>query len=521
VLEWLALPAGVALLLRYAWLLDDAFVYFRYVDNLVHLGHGLVYNAGEYVEGFSSPLWALLLVVLRAAGATWWPTVQVLGVLTWLVAWYLLVALGRRLAPEGARSTGFPVLHLGLHYGVLCYLTSGVETPLVILAAVVYAHFVLSPRSRALQVLVGVSPMLRHELAVPFVLGVVRAWRAGGRAPRALIASFLAAAGGWGLFRVVYYAELLPCTFYLKDEVDVAQGLRYVHDGLAPYHAYLLLPALAAAYVGLRRRGGTGLRGQARLWMLAPAALVTAYVVKIGGDPRHFRFLAYPWVLTVCAAAGLPEGVTHALGARRERVAAPLVGLAIALATLTAYPRQLSRHPLLGGEESEIVDKISDASQHRNHWRISVAPLTRGEKFEIAHLYELYHERTGGFAYHRVVVDLWCFRLYHAFNARVVHSLGLTDPFLARANVPSERPAHKYGLRPLAEDLAAVRRAHLNDPTAEMYREAVEAGTAAPWIAANLSVIEAIARKVHNRHRFWENLRRALTPTGRIDPEAR
>ena len=41
--------------------MDDSYVYFRYVDNLVFLGNGLVYNRGEYLEGFSSPLWAVLL----------------------------------------------------------------------------------------------------------------------------------------------------------------------------------------------------------------------------------------------------------------------------------------------------------------------------------------------------------------------------------------------------------------------------------------------------------------------------
>ena len=35
---------------RSAWVCDDAFISFRYVDNLEH-GLGLVYNAGERVEG--------------------------------------------------------------------------------------------------------------------------------------------------------------------------------------------------------------------------------------------------------------------------------------------------------------------------------------------------------------------------------------------------------------------------------------------------------------------------------------
>ena len=37
-LEWLSLALGPWLVIRYAWLMDDAFVYFRYVDNLLFLG---------------------------------------------------------------------------------------------------------------------------------------------------------------------------------------------------------------------------------------------------------------------------------------------------------------------------------------------------------------------------------------------------------------------------------------------------------------------------------------------------
>ncbi|MCA9641903.1 MAG: hypothetical protein KC492_14455, partial [Myxococcales bacterium] len=46
-LEWLLLFAGLTLTWRYFWFMDDAFVYFRYVDNCVFLKRGLVFNPGE------------------------------------------------------------------------------------------------------------------------------------------------------------------------------------------------------------------------------------------------------------------------------------------------------------------------------------------------------------------------------------------------------------------------------------------------------------------------------------------
>ena len=38
------------------WMLDDAFISFRYAENWVS-GHGPVYNAGERVEGYTNFLW--------------------------------------------------------------------------------------------------------------------------------------------------------------------------------------------------------------------------------------------------------------------------------------------------------------------------------------------------------------------------------------------------------------------------------------------------------------------------------
>ena len=57
-LPWLALLGWFS---SVAWFLcDDAFISFRYVRNLLE-GHGLVFNPGEYVEGYSSFLWVLEL----------------------------------------------------------------------------------------------------------------------------------------------------------------------------------------------------------------------------------------------------------------------------------------------------------------------------------------------------------------------------------------------------------------------------------------------------------------------------
>ncbi len=64
----LALLITAAALIWPAWLSDDAFISFRYAQNLVQ-GHGLVYNPGERVEGYTNFLWTIMAAaVLRLGG---------------------------------------------------------------------------------------------------------------------------------------------------------------------------------------------------------------------------------------------------------------------------------------------------------------------------------------------------------------------------------------------------------------------------------------------------------------------
>ncbi len=57
-------------LIRTAWVCDDAYITFRTVDNFVH-GYGLRWNVDERVQGFTHPLWMLVVslayVVTREA----------------------------------------------------------------------------------------------------------------------------------------------------------------------------------------------------------------------------------------------------------------------------------------------------------------------------------------------------------------------------------------------------------------------------------------------------------------------
>ncbi|HEX9794700.1 MAG TPA: hypothetical protein VGC54_12025 [Planctomycetota bacterium] len=69
--RWLVAACMVGLVLHAVRYLDvvqeEAYLYFRYAENFAR-GAGLVFNAGEHVEGHSSTLWALLLGLIGKTG---------------------------------------------------------------------------------------------------------------------------------------------------------------------------------------------------------------------------------------------------------------------------------------------------------------------------------------------------------------------------------------------------------------------------------------------------------------------
>jgi len=332
-----------------------------------------------------------------------------------------------------------------------------------------------------------------------------------------------AAIGLWMIFRVYYYADLFPNTFYLKDTVAIKQGLIYLHETLRTYHFYFLGGIMALCMVILRARK-VSIRLPDRLVMLAVACILAAYVVKIGGDPRHFRYLAFPFCLAACAFAGLTETLYRTVSKGKFRIILPLAGLIFSALIFHCHPPQIERVPvklILHGKpffiglkkvavDHRIVNKITDAEYHRENIAVERMESKNRERLET------YKKLKQKFRYEDTISKSWCAAIYnHHMNRRVINFYGLTDGILARASVPVEKTAHKTALIPMAADLLSIHRQ--SDRIGRgMYRKAVDEKTAPRWVKENLDPIEVMERKIYNRHRFFENLRLAFTFPGKI-----
>jgi len=310
--------AAVALVaaVQRAWVADDAYITFRHVAQFL-AGNGLTYNAGERVEGFTHPLWALLLC---AAGLIGVPPVPASLVLS-LSAATALVALALRLDVRGGR----PRVSLALALIAACtgfvdFATSGLETALAML--LVFLAFRASPPLSSPWTSGGclaLAYLCHPDLAVlalgPAVLALLEA-RLGLRKnmPRlgAFAAAFAVPALAWHAFRLRYYGDLLPNTYYAKaGGAYWSQGFTYVADfGLyAPLTALGLGVVAAAAIRDARRGGAPAVRWRRAVGLAAIAAHALA-IASFGGDFMGLRLLL-PSLAALAALAGgaLPDGV--------------------------------------------------------------------------------------------------------------------------------------------------------------------------------------------------------------------
>ncbi|HSG99046.1 MAG TPA: hypothetical protein VLB27_03290, partial [candidate division Zixibacteria bacterium] len=430
----LGLALGVSAALAWArrFVTDDAFISFRYAKNFSN-GLGLVYNAGEYVEGYTNFLWTLLIAAGLRVGADPVMVSQALGIAAYLGTIVVILWLAGR----AGQKVFLPLAALALLVDreMHIWATGGLETSLVtFLITAGFVRTVTAESHRALLVggsLLGAAALTRPDALLIYLstLAFVLLWRRDIRAALWLALPLVCVYLPYWIWRFSYYGHIFPNTYYAKSVALSwwSQGFAYLWLYLKTYYALLSIVALiplaaVILFSRLRRAKESADRLDERIQVgaLALALPYVLSVVRVGGDFMFARLLIPVTPLFLLA-------LEAALRRYLPRLPAHLTALALVVLCFFFPNRQFDG---LGQ-----INHIADESRY-------YPPERFAEERRIGQLVRLYFAKTDarvGFYGMRATM------VYYAEPTLAVEcQAGLTDEYIA--HLPLERrgrPGHE------------------------------------------------------------------------------
>lgn len=294
--------------IKNSFIQDDAFISFRYADNLVH-HNNFSWNADDTVklEGYTNFLWTVIITGCIKLG--WDPVTcsMVIGILFGigtLVVTYKIATL----VFGDPRFALLSVFLLGTNYSFSGYMTGGLETQLqtfLISMIVLFTFKAISSTGPAtaefLSIGIFSALAILTRLDTPLIIGLLimpmlyfRFKTASDKKiQKALISLVLMAIPvvlivvPWLLWKYRYYGDILPNSFYLKGKVFSAEviknGIYYLFTFFSSYYLIVFVVVLAFQ---IRK----AIRNKFVVTLLIVLAGWLAYILKVGGDFMEFRF---------------------------------------------------------------------------------------------------------------------------------------------------------------------------------------------------------------------------------------
>lgn len=302
---------AVVHVLHYAAPFEDSYITYRYARNVAR-GLGVVYNAGERVEGCTSLSWTLVLALFAKLGGSLPAAATALAL---AAAAALVVATGYVARHTAARSGQWFLVAPALvsANGTFAYFAgTGMETVFFALLVLAGVALSIAEGKRAgllLGASLGLAATTRPEGAgYAAVILCALAFSPAGRAKLgAAAAVFGALFAGLCGFRYAYFGDLLPNTYYAKATPGLAlwlAGWRYVEEYLTFWGGFVAV----AAFVSLLRARRAGIAGRFHRVAAAVCAAALVNSVLVGGDTFLFhRFLLPAVPLAAIAVAHAAE----------------------------------------------------------------------------------------------------------------------------------------------------------------------------------------------------------------------
>ncbi len=274
---------------------DDAYISFRYGRNVMQ-GHGLVYNAGEYVEGYTNFLWTVItapFTIIKGIDISVFALS--LGLLISVFNIYFLFKL-IKLFPEIFYKLPvylflLPIIFFVLDDSIAFWAIGGMEFPLytLFILGIIYNYFQINEGGKRVIYLLCfmmLCTLTRPEgnmiyILVLFHMVLNRKKIVNLRPTFAkLVIGYAAFFALYYGFKYFYYGHFIPNTFYAKGVTDVTMNL-YLG---AKYLALCLGARLYILIFILFIPFGRALRDFKQSFLILFCLVYIIYLIEVGGD---------------------------------------------------------------------------------------------------------------------------------------------------------------------------------------------------------------------------------------------
>lgn len=277
-----------------SWLCDDAFISFRYAEFFAQ-GDGLVYNHGEYVEGYTNLLWTVWLAIGIASGFA----VETVAHVSSILACIACVFVWHLCTRENRVSLGFFFLVGMFHIRV--FATSGLESQWFLLWISLAVLGLWRNIPKLLYTVVVLSMLTRPEGGILWIAGVVALPRRQEKYGLAVIGMVTLLC--LEIWRWSTYHAWLPNTFYAKAaDANWQQGWLYIWLFIKQY--YLVALALVASVWLCTDSSSNPEDKKLGLFSTVFAVIYVLHVARAGGDFMMARF-CLPWTVPIVLTGGL------------------------------------------------------------------------------------------------------------------------------------------------------------------------------------------------------------------------
>ncbi len=279
VIPALLIYAGLAYLFDFTQ--DDAYISYRYVANYLN-GHGLVYNIGERIEGFTNFGWTIYMLFWGVLGCGYIALSKITGFLAGAGLICVTGLLTRLIFGEKEKWLLLvTTLLVGLNQSLAYWSPAGLETAAFAFFALLSLYWYLR-RNWLLIFGLLMAVWIRPEGAVVtgiiILVEIIRTRRFPRFTLTCAAMAFVLSLPYVG-FKLFYYGGIIPNPFYAKTSFtpdQILSGLEYAGRFFGHYGfwgAGLIIPLLFYRRLDERVRA---------IWLFTVIYLV--YIVVIGGD---------------------------------------------------------------------------------------------------------------------------------------------------------------------------------------------------------------------------------------------